>query len=264
MRPLILITNDDGIRSEGLFLLSQAVKKRADVVVVAPEKERSACSVSITWNHPLKITQVAWTDSISAWEVNGTPADCVKMATHLLCKKAPDLILSGINYGSNAGRTVLYSGTVAGAIEGTLKQIPAIAFSFAGNKLLPLEEIQPYIDFVIDYVLKNSLPEGTLLNVNFPNQEPKDWLGTYFTKQGKARWVENPDERTHPEGNLYYWLGGRWETTEKEEEDSDVLLLEKGYVTITPLKVGHLTDENLLSHLKNQKVALPSFVKDPL
>ncbi|MBM3184535.1 MAG: 5'/3'-nucleotidase SurE, partial [Chlamydiae bacterium] len=167
-RPFLLITNDDGIHAPGLRHLWESVRAFADVAIVAPIMEKSGCGMSITWGKPLRIQSVIWDNETSAWSLNGTPADCVKMALSVLLDRPPQLIISGINRGSNAGRTVLYSGTVGGTIEGALKGIPGIAFSFSDEEVPPLSATQEYIFPLIQYFLEHPLPSETILNVNFP------------------------------------------------------------------------------------------------
>lgn len=245
-RPRILITNDDGIQSAGIRLLWEALYEFADITIVAPHAEKSGSGLSITWTKPLHIRPFPWIhEKTPAWSLNGTPADCVKMALSVLLEEKPDMIVSGINRGSNAGRTVLYSGTIGGVIEGALKGIPGIAFSFSDFESPPLETIKKYIYPLIRYFLKNPLPKETLLNVNFPYNAKERLNGIKMASQGKSYWKENPDKRIHPEGVPYYWLGGAWGGVE-ENPESDVYLLEQGYITITPIHVGELTCKKTL------------------
>ncbi len=167
-RPFILITNDDGIAAQGIKHLWNSVKDFADTVIVAPSQEKSGTGLSITWTQPLTILPANWEQTINAWSLTGTPADCVKIACSMLLDRKPDMIISGINRGSNAGRTVLYSGTVGGVIEGALKNIPGIAFSFCDLSFPELDTVKKYIFPIISHFLNNPLPQGTFLNVNFP------------------------------------------------------------------------------------------------
>jgi len=240
MRPFLLITNDDGIHAPGLKHLWQAVHEFADVAIVAPHTEKSGCGLGITWTKPLHIHPVPWEQNISAWSLNGTPADCVKMALAVLLKRQPDMVISGVNRGSNAGRTVLYSGTIGGVIEGALKGIPGIAFSFSDFEAPSLDVTKPYIVPLIKHFLANPLPAGTLLNVNFPYNAQNGVKGLKIARQGKSYWVESPDKRIHPEGVPYYWLGGIWGAVE-EDPLSDVSYLSQGYVAAVPIHVGELT-----------------------
>jgi 5'-nucleotidase len=251
-KPFLLITNDDGINAPGIRHLWEAVHEFADVAIVAPQSEKSGSGLSITWTKPLVIQEIAWAKNTPAWSVNGTPADCVKMATSVLLKKRPDMVISGINRGSNAGRTVLYSGTIGGVIEGILKEIPGIAFSFCDFEAPPLSVTKPYIFPLIQHFLENPLPKGSLLNVNFPLNAKDQIAGFKLVRQGFGQWSESPDKRTHPEGMPYYWLGGKWAPVEDEHPDSDVYWLEQGYVAGVPIHVGELTDHGALSSHKTR------------
>lgn len=247
-RPNILVTNDDGINALGIKHLWNSLKRFADLTIIAPHIEQSAVGLSISIRHPLHIQEVEWAGA-KAWSVTGTPADCVKMALKVILPHAPDLIVSGINRGTNAGGNVLYSGTVAGAIEGTMHNIPAVAFSCSDFSNPDYEQVEQYIPSVIKYVLDHPLPKGTLLNVNFP-EKAHGIKGFKMARQGKEHWCEKPDKRRHPvEGYDYYWLGNTIATFD-EDEESDVVWLRKGYVTAVPIHVGELTDHD---HLKKSK-----------
>jgi 5'-nucleotidase len=227
--------------------LWQSIHEFADTAIVAPLTEKSGCGLSITWGKPLKINQVDWEGHTSAWSVTGTPADCVKMALAVLLDRRPHLIVSGINRGSNSGRTALYSGTIGGVIEGAMKGIPGIAFSFSDyDSVPPVSAVKKYIFPLIQHFITHPLPAHTILNVNFPYHCEKEIKGVRLARQGKGHWAEQPDRRIHPEGLPYYWLGGRWLSCE-EEPDSDVALLEQGYITAVPLQVGELTHMAALS-----------------
>ncbi len=240
----MLITNDDGISANGLRHLWASVRHFADVAIVAPLHEKSGSGLSITWSKPLMTQEASW-ENTPAWSISGTPADCVKLALSVLLEKRPDMVISGINKGSNAGRTVLYSGTVGGVIEGTLKGIPGIAFSFCDEEAPPLSATQQYIYPLIRHFLEHPLPHGSLLNVTFPLNAKDSIKGFKLTKQGCGCWLESPDRRTHPEGMNYYWLGGKW-TSADEHPESDVYWLDQGYVTGVPLHVAELTDVTVL------------------
>jgi 5'-nucleotidase len=171
------------------------------------------------------------------------------MALSVLLKRRPDMVISGVNKGSNAGRTVLYSGTIGGVIEGSLKDIPGIAFSFSDLDIPPLSVTKNYIASLISHFLQNPLSSGSILNVNFPYNCKNGIKGFKLTKQGRGCWLEAPDKRTHPEGMHYYWLGGKW-TSSNEHPESDVYWLDQGYVTGVPIHVGELTDHSMLAKHK--------------
>lgn len=243
----VLITNDDGIQAAGLQHLYEALKEDYDVYIVAPQLEQSAVSLSITIRHPLRLMPFKGYPGAEAYAVNGTPADCVKLALHALFDGPPDLIVSGINRGSNAGRNVLYSGTIGGVIEGTLRGIPGIAFSCLAFHHTIYEPFSAYVKQITECVFHSSLPFGTLLNVNFPETDSP--RGLKYARQGRQYWLENPEMRHHPaEGHTYYWLGGKCAEFD-EAPDSDISLLYQGYVTAVPLQVSDLTDTAYLSGL---------------
>lgn len=246
-KPKILITNDDGIHAPGIKYLWHALKDLADLTIVAPSNEQSAVALSITIRNPLQIHNVQWEDETPAWHVNGTPADCVKMALSVIMENPPDIVVSGINRGSNAGRNVLYSGTVGGVIEAVLRNIPGIAFSCCKYVAPDYSLVEKYIPAIVDHVLNHKLPHGTLLNVNFPKSEVQ---GFKLSRQGKEFWGEAPDERNHPyEGHSYYWMGAKLLQFD-EHEESDITWLKRGYVTAVPIHVSELTD---LEHLNEKK-----------
>lgn len=257
-RPFILLTNDDGIQAPGIRHLWQAVHKHADIAIIAPHTEKSGCGLGITWTKPLQVRAVHWEENTPAWSLNGTPADCVKMGLSILLDRKPDIILSGINRGSNSGRTVLFSGTVGAIIAATFKNVPGIAFSFSDNEPPPLEVTQKYILGLLQHVLKTPLPEGTFLNVNFPFNAAEKIAGIRMAKQGQSYWVEAPEKRIHPEGLPYYWLGGKWQAAQ-EDPESDIALLEQGYITAVPIHVGHLTD---IPVFERHKELLANFFTD--
>jgi 5'-nucleotidase len=246
-KPFLLITNDDGIYAPGIKHLWSAVKDFADITIVAPAGEQSAVSLSSTIRHPLHIEKINWPENTSAWSVSGTPSDCVKLALKVLLPRYPDLIISGINRGTNGGRNVLYSGTVAAIIEGVLHDVPGIAFSNSDYHQPQFAWIEKLIPNFIDYALQHPFPKGTFLNVNFPYYTPEGIKGIRMTRQGKQLWIENPEQRAHPsEGNFYYWLGSKLAEFE-ELEDSDVAWLKKGYATAVPIHVSELTNHSYLN-----------------
>ena len=257
-RPYILITNDDGIHALGIKHLWQSLKDFADLIIVAPNKEQSSVGLSITVRDPIQIEEVFWAEGSKAWSVTGTPADCVKMALSVLSEKTPNLVVSGINRGANAGRNLLYSGTVGGAIEGVLHGIPAIAFSCSEYKLPRYDLVEKYIPKVVEYALSHPLPKGSLLNVNFPEKDNGHVKGFKMARQGLGFWGEDPSERRHPaEGHSYYWMGAKIIEFE-EHEDSDIAWLNRGYMTAVPVHINELTDYD---HLENKKELFEEFLE---
>jgi 5'-nucleotidase len=250
-KPFLLITNDDGINAPGIRHLWECVHENADISIVAPDRERSGSGMSITWKKPLHIEPFNWEGGTKAWSLNGTPADCVKMGCSVLLDDIPDMVISGINRGSNAGRTIFYSGTVAGVIEAALRGIPGIAFSYCDLEMPPVECARPYVLPLIKHLLANPLPKGTFLNVNFPENFVNKVKGFRLTRHGKGYWSELPDRRMHPQGLPYYWLGGKW-SAHDEEEESDVSLLSQGYITAVPVQVNDLTNREALNFYKER------------
>lgn len=241
-KPTILLTNDDGIHAPGLKHLWSSLKDHFDLYIFAPATEKSGVGASVTLRDPLHVTPVKWENETPAWQVTGTPADCVRMATSVVLKKKPDLILSGINKGANSGRNVLYSGTVGGVIDGVLRGIPGIAFSCEDFEEPNYLYFEPYIVPLALYLLQNPLSHGTFLNVNFPSSFKSDHKGFRFARQGMAYYREKPVQGNHPDGWSYYWMGGDWAESIEEHEESDVRLLREGYITVVPVSVQELTD----------------------
>lgn len=234
----VLLVNDDGIDAPGLRALWEALEGQYELTVVAPNGERSGSGMSISFYSPLRIRQHKWGERV--YSVSGTPADCVKIALSQICDRRPDLILSGINPGSNAGRNPLYSGTVGAILEGGLSGVPGAALSC----LLERDDHEPdysdaaaYAPLIAEALLSHPLPEGTVLNVNFPVGEAK---GLRMARQGRSYWRESPVKRHHPEGHPYYWLGGI-DAEFEEHPESDIALLREGYATAVPLNIGLLT-----------------------
>lgn len=249
MKPKILITNDDGIHFPGIRRLWEALAEYADLTIVAPASNKTGAALGMTLHLPIHIEQIDWHSNTPAWKVTGTPVDCIKLALSVILKEKPDIIVSGINQGSNAGRTLLYSGTVGGVIEGVFQNIPGVAFSYDGFDDPDYKPSSKYIFPIIQHLLDHPLPIGTLLNVNIPHTS--DIKGIKLARQGKSYWIDNPDARIHPDGYPYYWMGGKW-SEQEEHEDSDVSLLKQGYITAVPAYVNELTDFNLLKARKEQ------------
>ena len=253
MKPKILLTNDDSIRAPGLRALYNALAPMAELWIVAPEMEQSGVGLSITLRRPLMLDAVKWEGDTVAMKVNGTPADCVRLALNLVLREKPDLIVSGINKGSNAGRNLLYSGTVGGVIEGTFRGYSGIAFSCEEYHNPNYEETVPYIRSIVEHVLDSPLPRGNFLNVNFP--EKSDIKGVKLASQGRSYVKENLLEGKHPEGNTYYWTGYKFAEHE-EPEGSDIYWLKKGYVAAVPIHIDEMTNHTFLTENKETFEAL--------
>ena len=240
-RPRILLTNDDGIHAPGIYNLWQGLKSHCDLIIVAPDDDKSGSGLSITITRPLQIKQISWEDGhTKAYKVNGTPTDCIKLALNIICENPPDLIASGINQGTNSGRNILYSGTVAGVIEGTLRNVQGIAFSCDNFEEPNYARAASHVFPFVKYLIEHPLPKGSFLNVTFPDHAGP-LKGIKLAKQGQSYWMEDPKEGQHPEGHSYYWLGGQRQHHE-EHEESDVELIKQGFVTAVPIQIHQLTD----------------------
>ncbi len=247
-RSRLLLTNDDGIHAPGLFALWAALKDHYDLTIVAPAHEQSGAGLSITTRRPLHIKQVPWEGCTKTYQVDGTPADCIKLAIHAICETPPDMIVSGINRGANSGRNILYSGTVGGVIEGTMRGLPGIAFSCDDFEAPNYQRAGSYVHPLVNYLLANPLRPGSFLNVTFPDH-CGPIQGIKMAKQGRSYWVEDPEERLHPEGHRYYWLGGH-RIKHEEHEESDIELILAGYITAVPVQAQELTDHEQFHHRK--------------
>jgi 5'-nucleotidase len=251
-KPFILLVNDDGIEAPGLKHLWRGLQNMAELVIVAPTEERSGAGVGITPRRPLYIQPVAWENDTPAWRVNGTPADCVKLGLCAALDRKPDLIVSGINNGQNAGRNAFYSGTVGAVIEGVMRGIPGLAMSITYQPKGDFSLAERHVGDLVHYLLEHPLPPGTLLNANFPSAgEVEKLAGIRFTRQGLGYWSEQLCERLHPDGYPYYWLGGVHREFD-EPEESDIALLKQGYATVTPLFVENLTHHEEFQRRKEQ------------
>ena len=236
-KPLILVTNDDGISAPGLRALISVMKELGEVVVVAPDSPQSATGHAITINNTLFINKVDIDPEIETeYSCSGTPVDCVKFAVNEILHRKPDLCVSGVNHGSNSSINVIYSGTLSAAVEAGIEGIPAIGFSLLDyNWNADFEPIKPAIKKITQEVIENGLPEGVILNVNFPKLKEKDIKGIKICRQAKATWVEKFDKRKNPQGREYYWLTGEFVNLDNGE-DTDEWALENGYISVVPVQ----------------------------
>jgi len=229
----ILISNDDSVNSDGLMKLRDVLTTLGEVLIVAPDRDQSAVSHSLSLNRPLRIAEL----SPGIYGVDGTPTDCINLAVNGLYRdKKIDVVVSGINHGENLGEDITYSGTVSAAMEGTLLGIPSIAVSISAKTGFHYETACHYALRLTKKVLKLSLPEGVLLNVNIPNLALKDVKGLRVTRQGKRIYGEKIVEKTDPRGKKYYWIGGN-ELGYVDIPDSDIIAVREGYVSVTPIKL---------------------------
>jgi 5'-nucleotidase len=252
-RPLILVTNDDGVSAPGIQALIAVMTEIGDVVVVAPDKPQSAMGHAITINSTLYLNKVSKEeDPIITYSCSGTPVDCVKLAVNEILKQKPDLCVSGINHGSNSSINVIYSGTMSAAVEAGIEGIPAIGFSLSDYDWnADFEPIQSYVKKISLEVLENGLTEGVILNVNFPKLKKESIKGIKICRQAKALWVEKFDKRKTPQGKDYYWLAGEFVNLDKGE-DTDEWALDNGYVSIVPVQFD-LTAYHSMQQLNNWK-----------
>ena len=242
-KPLILVTNDDGITAPGLRALAETMQRLGEVVVVAPDSPQSGMGHAITLNHPLRLEHVEIADGLHGYQCSGTPVDCVKIAIDKIIRGKPDLCVSGINHGSNSSINVIYSGTMSAAVEGAIEGIASIGFSYLDYSYdADLSAAKHYAKIISRNVLQHGLPQGTLLNVNIPsaisNNKTKNKnviRGVKICRQANAKWEEEFDERTDPNHRKYYWLTGKFKNYD-EGEDTDVWALNHQYVSIVPVQ----------------------------
>lgn len=251
-RPHVLLTNDDGIAAPGLYALSLAMREIAEVSVVAPESERSAVSHALTIWDPVRIAKYEKNGEFFGYAIKGMPADCVKIACLTLLEKRPDLIISGINYGSNTGINVLYSGTVAAATEGMIMGIPSIAMSLTTFKNADFTYSARLAQRLAGEVLAHGLPPDTILNVNVPNVPESEITGIAITKMGRANFDDRYEKRYDPHDRPYYWLTGS-KVQSEEGDDYDEGAIRSNLVSITPLHFD-LTNHRFLAALSKWKL----------
>jgi 5'-nucleotidase len=248
--PTILITNDDGITAPGIRNLVEAVKGLGKIVVVAPDKPQSAMGHAITIGQPLRMNKIELFDGVESWQTSGTPVDCIKLAVNKILPRKPDLIVSGINHGSNASINVIYSGTMSAAMEGALEEIPSIGFSLTDFSIdADFSAARKYVRMIVEHVLRDGIPLGVCLNVNIPNVSADLIRGIKVCRQARANWEEEFDERKDPHGKPYYWLTGVFRNYD-QGEDTDIWALEQNYVTVVPCEVD-LTAHHAIEHYKH-------------
>jgi 5'-nucleotidase len=236
-RPLILVTNDDGINAPGIRTLISVVKNIGDVIVVAPDSPQSGMGHAITINSTLHSSKITPKNSeIIEYSCSGTPADCVKLAINELMPRKPDLCVSGINHGSNSSINVIYSGTMSAAIEAGIEGVPAIGFSLLDYSWnADFSHSKDFIRKITSNALNNGIPKGVVLNVNIPAVKKSDIKGVKICRQAKAYWVEEFDKRKNPLGQEYYWLTGKF-VNKDQGEDTDEWALKNNYISIVPVE----------------------------
>ena len=248
--PIILITNDDGVYAPGIKFLAKIAAQFGKVAVVAPDKPQSGMGHAITINSTLRIEKTNYHHAPIEYSCSGTPVDCVKMAVNNILQQKPDLILSGINHGSNSSINVIYSGTMSAAVEGALEGAPSIGFSLCDYSIeADFNQAEKFIKQIISNSLKNKMPKGVCLNVNIPRLKTEDIKGIKIVRQANANWVERFDERKDPSGRNYYWLTGEFVNFEPEAEDTDEWALKNGYISVVPTQAD-MTAHKFLNDFK--------------
>lgn len=251
-KPLILVTNDDGIAAKGIETLVRTMQTFGDVVVVAPDKPQSGMGHAITVNHPLRMTRSKLFSDIEAYSTTGTPVDCVKLGIYEVLQRKPDLLVSGINHGANFSTNVLYSGTMSAAVEGAMENIPSVGFSLCDfHADADFSGAQKIVEEVTALVLRNKFPHHICLNVNIPKLPGNEIKEIKFCKQAAAYWDDRFEEREDPFGHSYYWLTGKFQEIEVEE-DTDLHYINQGYATIVPTQFD-MTAHTVIEELKNWK-----------
>lgn len=235
--PLILISNDDGYRAKGIRELEQVATEYGHVVVMAPDSPRSGFATAITSEQPVSYKKISETDNLEVYSCTGTPADCIKLALLELAPQTPDIIISGVNHGSNAGINAHYSGTMGAVFEGCMKRIPSVGFSLCNHRPdADFTPLLPWIGKIISEVLKNRLPEGVCLNVNFPEQAPYKGLKVCTQDIGvwENEWYKTP---IPPRNKEVFWITGSYRSLKKDDEATDNWALDHGYIAATPLQI---------------------------
>jgi 5'-nucleotidase len=247
---LFLVTNDDGIHASGLEALIGIVRPYGRVFVLAPEEGQSGMSHAITVKYPIRIKKVHEEDGLAIYSSNGTPVDCVKLALNKLLDRKPDMILSGINHGSNASSSVIYSGTMAAALEGCINGIPSIGFSLLDySPDANFSSILKYAELILAEALEKGIPGESCLNVNFPVNTCHKIKGIRICRQNRGIWKEEFDQRRDPQNRDYYWLTGEFHNLEPDAEDTDEWALNNNYVSVVPVHID-LTSYRAIDRLR--------------
>ena len=245
----ILITNDDGIEAPGIAALAGSLKELGDVTIVAPLKEQSAVGHAITMQLPLRVIEYKKNGNFFGYAVSGTPADCVKMGIRNIMKSPPDLVVSGINHGSNTAINIIYSGTVSAAREAAIMDIPSMAVSVTNHEVTDFKFAAKVTRLLAKELAGKDIPKGTLLNINVPDVPEEQIAGIILTKQGKSKWDDIYEQRIDPYGKDYFWLTGNLMEVDTEIE-TDQVAIKKNYVSISPIHFD-LTDYETFDKMKN-------------
>lgn len=247
-KPLIFITNDDGIFSKGIRSLVEVAQEMGEVIVIAPDKPQSGMGHAITVNNVLRMNESDIFPGVKAYTCTGTPVDCVKLGIYELMKRKPDLLLSGVNHGENTSTNVLYSGTMSAAVEGAMENIPSIGFSLADfSSDADFSVSKQVIGEMIQKILKNSIPNGVCLNVNIPKVDSESFMGIKVCRGAHAYWEDRFDKRLDQFGNPYYWLTGEFANQDKGE-DTDLYALKHNFASVVPIQFD-MTAYHVMSDL---------------
>jgi 5'-nucleotidase len=249
-KPLILVTNDDGIHAPGIKALVEVALQFGEVLVVAPDSGQSGMGHAITISNILRLREIDYMKGVKAYSCTGTPVDCVKLAIYKVLQKKPDLLLSGINHGANHSINVIYSGTMSAAVEGALEGIPSIGFSLLDySHHANMEPAKEIISKIIKNALDVGIPKDICLNVNIPKASSTEIKGVKVCRQAKGNWEDNFEVRTDPHQRNYYWLTGEFKNSDKGE-DTDVFALENNFVSIVPVQYD-LTAHHAIADINN-------------
>ena len=248
IKPKILITNDDGISSRGIYALWEAMNDIGETFIAAPSAEQSASSHSLTLSSPLRVEILERKNGFKGWSISGTPVDCVKIAIRSLMKKSPDILVSGVNHGANLGNNIMYSGAVSAAAEGMIMGVPSIAISLASYETDNYGAVKKYAKNIVAKVLDHGLPQDTLLNVNVPYCKLKEIRGLKITSQGNQYFIDEYEKRIDPRNSEYYWIKGQM-IDEDQSIDYDGKAIQENYVSVTPIHFK-LTNELYKEDLK--------------
>ncbi len=249
-KPLILVTNDDGVMAPGIRHLVKFMLELGDVVVVAPDKPQSGMGHAVTITLPIRLEKITVNSGHDEYSCSGTPVDCVKLAVNKVLKRKPDLLVSGINHGANSSISVIYSGTMSAAIEGAMETIPSIGFSLLDYRFdADFMQARKYVQRIASNVLQHGLPKGICLNVNIPAIKEKEIKGVKVCRQARGNWEEEFDHRQDPRGKDYYWLTGRFALHENSNE-TDEWALSNNYISVVPTQFD-FTAHNLIQEMNN-------------
>lgn len=248
-KKLILVSNDDSINAPGIRFLVDCIAQMGEVWVVAPDEPKSGQSSSLTFNAPLRVTEHESYNGARMLSVSGTPVDCIKLAMHTILPRVPDLVLAGVNHGSNAGNSVIYSGTMGAVFEGCMDAVPSVGFSLLHHSMsADFSECRRFIVATVERVLADGLPEGVCLNINFPAKVKIE--GMKVVRAARSHWTEEYQQYTDPHGIPFYWLTGRQINEELDNPATDLYWLDRNYATCVPCTAMQNAPDPVVTSLK--------------